>query len=426
MKMADCEEEIMITRINNTFSVCVTLLLMSVFVTTVQAQQTDREISEQFLQEYQEVEMMITDAQTLDDLRATQDRVNELLNNYREYSEIINRRIQPETMGSKFEDLRVKFMAAQSKIRTIQRQDRSISQLRSELMRTRDRMDRYDQHINWLIGRVVELEERALAAEQTGGETVTDAMRERDRFVTEFLTDLLERYDAVDATTQQEMTEIFERLEDSPVDLVRTMLGEHLMYAQQTTDHTPTDLMNMKAQQAHFSNWWNQFGDQLVDTFESENPAQARSEINERLSDWSAAIDGQLWDAISESFSENGFELPTFSSSQEFYSAQENYIRQRTEQAQDRNNEEDLEQFRSYSNFWNQSVKSEWGDALTASAVMSHVQIANIDRMLSEWSLSAAPTQEGNLMTILFFLSLAVNIGLIVVLVRKNNGSDSA
>jgi len=425
MKMADCEEEIMNKKMNHTFSVFITLLLMSVFVTTVEAQQTDREITEQFLQEYQEVELMITDAQTMDDLRATQDRVNELLNDYREHSVVINRRIQPETMGSKFEDLRVKFMAMQSKIRTIQRQDRSISQLRSELMRTRDRMDRYDQHINWLIGRVVELEERALAAEQVGGETVTASLRERDRFVTEFLTDLLERYDAVDATTQQEMTEIFERLDDSPVDLVRTMLGEHLMYAQQA-EHTPTDLMNMKAQQTYFSNWWQQFGDQLINTFEPENPGQARTEINERLTDWNTAIDDQLWGAISDAYSQNGFDLPSFNSSQEFYSAQENYIRERTETARDRNSEEDLEQFRSYSDFWNQSVKSEWGDALTASAVMSHTQIANIDRMLSEWSLEAAPSQEGNLMTILFFLSLAVNIGLIVVLVRRNNGTESA
>lgn len=401
-------------------------LLMSALATTVEAQQSDRESVQQFLEEYQEIEGMINDAETVDDLRTTMDRVNRLLNDYRGHADVINRSIYPETVGSKFEDLRVKFMSMQSKIRTIQRQDRSIDRLRSELTRTRDRLGRYDHHISWLLGRVSELEERALLAEAGTGQELNEALRQRDRFVTEFLTDLLERYDSVDTMTQEEMTEIFERLEDTPVDLLRTIIGEHLMNAQQTTGQTATDLLNMKAQHVYFSNWWDNFGDRLINTFETDEPGQVRNELNEQMSAWSAAIDGRLWDAISETYAENGFNLPSFSSPQEFFNAQQEYISEQTEMARTQNNEENVERFRSYSEFWNQSVKSEWGDALTASAVMSHSQIAGIDRQLVDWSQAAVPAQTGgNLMTILFFISLAVNIGLVVVLVRKNNTHTS-
>lgn len=134
------------------------MTMMSAFIATVEAQQTDREIPQQFLQEYQEIDRMIYDAESLEDLRSTQDRVNRLLNDYRDHTTVINRAIHPETVVGKFEDLRVKFMSMQTKIRTIQRQDRIIDYLRSDLARTRDRLDRYDHHISWLLGRIGELE----------------------------------------------------------------------------------------------------------------------------------------------------------------------------------------------------------------------------------------------------------------------------
>lgn len=134
------------------------MTMMSTIIATVEAQQTDREIPQQFLQEYQEIERMIYDAESLEDLRSTQDRVNRLLNDYRDHTTVINRAIHPETVVEKIEDLRGKFMSMQTKIRTIQRQDRIIDHLRSDLARTRDRLDRYDHHISWLLGRIGELE----------------------------------------------------------------------------------------------------------------------------------------------------------------------------------------------------------------------------------------------------------------------------
>jgi len=410
-------------RIGKSITIFIALMMTSAFIVTVEAQ-TDREIPQQFHEEYQEIERMINEAESLDDLRATQDRVNQLLNDYRDHTAVINRAIHPETVGGRFEELRVKFMAMQSKIRTIQQQDRSLDRLRSELSQTRSRLDQSDDHVAWLLSRVNELEQRVLTAEEGTGEELSAALRERDRFVTELLTDLLERYESVDASAQQEMTAIFERLDDSPVDLLRTILGEHLMYAQQATGLTTTNLLNMKAQHTYFNDWWQRFGSSLTQTFEPGNAAQAQSEISERVSSWSAAIDQQLWSSISDAYAQQGFDLPSFGSSQEFYDAQASYIRDQAETARGQNNEEDLEHFRSYSDFWNQSVKSEWGEALTASAVLSHSQIANIDRLLADWSQAAVPARTGNLMTILFLISLAVNIGLIVALFRRDSTRD--
>jgi uncharacterized coiled-coil protein SlyX len=408
------------TMINKTLTIFFTLLLMGTLVATVDAQETDFEIQEQFNEDYQQIVRMIDRAETLGDLQSAQDRVNQLLSDFRQHREVVNRGIYPETISERIEGLREKFMPRLAKIRTIERQDRSITRLRSELTRTRDRMDRYDLHISWLLERVVELEGRALSAEADAA-SLNEAVRQRDRFVTEFLTDLLERFEAVDAATRQEMTEIFERLEDSPIDLLQNLLGEHLAYAQDTAGLTPTDLLNMKAQHTFFNNWWEQFGERFVNTFEPQQPGEVYSELNSRMSDWQSAVDGQLWGAISDTYAQHGFELSSFNSASEYNSALQSFISEQTEIARERGGGENIERFREFSDFWNESVKSEWGDALTASDVMSHSQIAAIDRQLIDWSQATAPERRtGNLMLVLFLISLAVNIGLVVALVRQN------
>lgn len=409
------------TMINKTITTFFSLLLMVTLAATVDAQETDYEIQEQFKEDYQQIVRMIDRAESVDELRSAQDRINQLLSDYREHREVVNRGIHPETMSDRVEELREKFMPRLAKIRTIERQDRSIDRLRSELTRTRDRMDRYDHHVSWILERVVELEGRALSAEASAA-GLNDAVRERDRFVTEFLTDLLERFEAVDAATRQEMTEIFERLEDSPIDLLQNLLGEHLAYAQDTAGLTPTDLLNMKAQHVFFNDWWEQFGERFVNTFEPQQPGEVYSELNSRMSDWQSAVDGQLWGAIADTYAEQGYELPSFSNANEYNNALQSFISEQTEIARERGGGENNERFREFSDFWNESVKSEWGDALTASAVMSHSQIAAVDRQLIDWSQATAPERTGgNLMLVLFLISLAVNIGLVVALVRQNN-----
>ncbi len=409
----------MYTMINKTITLFITLLLMGTLAATVDAQETDFEIQEQFNEDYQQIVRMIDRAETLDELQAAQDRVNQLLSDYRQHREVVNSGIYPETINDRVEELREKFIPRLAKIRTIERQNRSIDRLRSELTRTRDRMDRYDHHVSWILERVVELEGRALSAE-AGTASLNEAVRERDRFVTEFLTDLLERFESVDAATRQEMTEIFERLEDSPIELLHNLLGEHLAYARDTAGLNPTDLLNMKAQHEFFNDWWEQFGERFVNTFEPQQPGEVYSELNSRMSDWQSAIDGQLWGAISDTYAQHGFELPSFGSAAEYNSALQSFVSEQTEMARERGGGENTERFREFSDFWNESIKSEWGDALTASAVMSHSQIAAIDRQLIDWSQATAPERTGNLMLVLFLISLAVNIGLIVALVRQN------
>jgi hypothetical protein len=81
------------------------------------------------------------------------------------------------------------------------------------------------------------------------------------------------------------------------------------------------------------------------------------------------------------------------------------------------NSEEDYEDFRNFSNYWNETVKANWGEMLTEGGVLNHSQIAAIDIKLNSWSEAAQPTS--NLMFILFLVSLAVIIGLVVLLITR-------
>jgi len=139
--------------------------------------------------------------------------------------------------------------------------------------------------------------------------------------------------------------------------------------------------------------------------------------VDDLLAAWLASIDNQIWEAISSAFSEEEIELQSFSSPQEFNEALHSYVDAAYEMSLERNTEEDYEMYMNFRDFWNNTVKASWGDALVEGNIISNSEIAAIDLKLSDWSESSPPTS--NLMFILFLVSLAVIIGLVVLLLTR-------
>jgi uncharacterized coiled-coil protein SlyX len=392
------------------------MMLIAVSYSTVEAQQSDYEIQQEFRAEHSQLADWIDNAVSTDDLEEISDRIDQLESDYSGYSDIINAAIYPDSYQSRIEDLRSRYGAAQQNIATIEELNERVESLSSDLEGFRGQLAEMDERAESL--------QREIRDSQANERRLSNLVRqyrenveERDRFVGEFLEDLLSRYESVDASTAAEIADAAERLDDNPVDLVRTILGEYVNYANQQTDLSAPEYLSMKAQHTYFSNLWDDIGERLTAIFDAEEPVQAYQEVRDLLANWNSAIDNRLWGAISNAFAQNDINLDNFSNANAFYNALESYVNDATQTSRDQNTEEDLERFRNFSNFWNNTVKANWGETLMASEVLTYSQLASIDSQLDEWNQAAIPTS--NLMLILFLISVAVIIGLVVALVRK-------
>ena len=177
------------------------------------------------------------------------------------------------------------------------------------------------------------------------------------------------------------------------------------------------DYVRMRAQHAYFAEVWENIGERMANTYASESPVQARQEVTDLLSTWEASINNKLWNALSTAFNQNGIELQSFSGSDDFAIALNAYVDSEIETAIAENDQANYDSYMNFSDFWNSRVKGDWGVLIVNGNVLSQTQIAEIDVKLGDWARNAEPVS--NLMFILFLISLAVIIGLIVLLVTK-------
>lgn len=393
------------------------LLLITVSYSTVEAQQSDYDIIQEFRSEYSQIVNWIDNAVSSSDLEEISDHIDELEDEFSEHSGIINSAIYPDTYDSRIDDLRARYSAAQQNVATIEELNAMVEELRGEVDGFRTNLAEMDERSEQLQREIrdAQANERRLSSLV---QQYRENLEERDRFVGQFLEDLLNRYESVDGATSTEISEAIERLDENPVDILKTILGEYVNYANQATDLNAHDYLRMRAQHAYFSSLWDDLGERLTQVFAADEPVQTHQEVSDLLSNWNSAIDNRIWGALSNAFAQNDINLDNFTSADAFYNSLDSYVSSATEVSMDQNTEEDEQRFRNFSNYWNNTVKAEWGESLMASEVLTYQQLANIDRQLDEWHAAAIPTS--NLMLILFLVSIAVIIGLVVALVRKN------
>lgn len=396
------------------------VLLLVAGSTTVTAQQSDYNIVQDFRTDYKELVQRVDNAVASDELADIEAEIDALEADNDAYSSLISSALYPESFRGMISDLRARYAAAENNISVIESLNERIADLEAEMQELRDRLAEMDEDSQALAQRL----ERAAANERRLSNLVRQYrqnLENRDAFVSELLEDLLKRYQTMDAQTQEEIAAAAERLDDNPLALLRTILAEYINLADRETGLESEDYLRMRAQHGYFKEVWDNVGERMVNTYASDEPVQAKQEIDDHLSAWLASVDNKLWNSLSTSFNQNGIQLPTFTSADAFNNALNSYVDEALALAREQNSEEDLEAYEAFSNYWNNTVKAQWGDFLVAGKVLSQADIATIDVKLGGWSQAATPTS--NLMFILFLISLAVIIGLIVLLVTKKGDS---
>jgi len=391
-------------------------LIMILAGTTAFAQQSDYRIQQDFRAEYNDIAETIDNAVSSDDVSAITEEIDQLEADYSGYSELLNAALYPETFQERISDLRERLEGTQSNIVVVEELNERIAQLQSEMEDLRNQVTQMDEQASALRQRI----DRSAANERRLSALVTQYRQNieaRDAFVTEFLEDLLSRYQSMDAQTQSDIAEASENMDDNPLSIIQTILSEYINQADMESNLEAPDYVRMRAQHAYFADVWEDIGERMANTYASESPVQARQEITDLLSTWEASINNKLWNALSTAFNQNGIELQSFSNGDDFAVALNAYVDNAIETAVAENEQANYDSYENFSDFWNSRVKGDWGELLVNGNVLSQTQIAEIDVKLGDWARNAEP--ESNLMFILFLISLAVILGLIVLLVTK-------
>ncbi len=399
-----------------TFSTIVALL----FVTsaTLYAQQSDYQIQQDFRANHAELTERINAATSTDELSDISIDIDALEADYSEYSSLINAAVYPDTFSGMVRDLRNRYNATSVNLTALEQANERIDDLMAQVDDFRNRLAEMDEEIADLKQQI----DRSSANERRQAALIRQYrqnVEQRDTFVTDVLEQLMSRYQEVDSATQDEIAAALERMSDNPIELLKTIIAEYTNMADQDSGLETPDFVRMRAQHGYFSDVWNRIGDRLANTFAPDNPVQARQEVTDMLAAWLASIDNKLWNALTTSFNQNGIELPPFTSASTFNNALNQYVDNAIEVSRESNSEEDYQVYRNFANYWNNTVKAQWGELLVNGGILSTSDMAAIDVKLNEWGENATPTS--NLMFILFLISLAVIIGLVVLLVTKKS-----
>ncbi|TVQ03890.1 MAG: hypothetical protein EA359_08150 [Balneolaceae bacterium] len=380
------------------------------------AQQSDYQIQQDFRAELSELLNRVELAVTAEELEEVSSEIDALQSEYSEHSEIINNALYPESFESTISSLREIRSTAYNNLSVIEQLNEQIDGLSAEMDEFRNRLTQMTQQTTSLQQQI----ERAEANERRQASLIRQYrqnIEQRDSFVSDFMQELLSKYHRMDASTQQEIAESVDRLDQNPLDMIRTIITEYIQIADQSPGLQTPDYVAMRAQHGYFMEVWNQIGERLTNTFAPDRPVQTRQEISDLLAAWLASVDNKLWDSMTTAFNQNGINLQPFITPDDFYTALNTFVDRAYEISLQSNNEADYEVFRNFRDFWNNTVKASWGEALITGNILTQAQIAAIDIKISDWGEAAQPTS--NLMFILLLISIAVIILLVVLLIVR-------
>jgi uncharacterized coiled-coil protein SlyX len=382
----------------------------------VYAQQSDHEIQKNFRAQYNDITVKIDNAVSSADLTTINSEIESLAAEYAGYSELIDSAIYPETYEGRMSDLRARFATTQQNVAMIEQLNERVRELSEEMDRFRSQLNNMDRRTDSLqtVIRQSNASERRLANQIR---QYRESLDQRDKLVAEFLESLLNKYGSMDSGAALELSDAASRMDDDPLGIVKTIIGEYINHANQATGLSASDYLSMKAQHAYFSDVWGNIGQRLAEVFASDRPVQAQQEVSDLLATWNSSVESKLWPSLTAAFGQNGVTLQNFTDKDSFFRSLNMYVESATDESLRSNSEEDLTRFRAFSSYWNNTVKTNWGEYLLNGNVLTYQQIASIDLKLEGWNEAAVPTS--NLMLILFLVAIAVIIGLIVMLARK-------
>lgn len=404
-----------------TASVTALLLLLLSMGFSAQAQQnrSDYETYENFRSGYSALEAEIERLEGPGEADSLLGRISALEEDYAPEEEMLDRALYPQSFRSMMAELRKRARETGNKLKRIASLREQVSQLDERLTAYNSQLEHLNSQADSLRGamRKTAVEKREL--EQLSSEYRKN-IEQRDQFIMSVVDSLLLAYEDLGPRGEEEIR----RAEGGDIqrsanalDLVRRIALQNAEFLTGSAKLKVEDYLRMKRVQGEFQEMWTRLDDELLRLYgEDDNSAR---QINRSLEEWKNRLDTQMWLAINREFRSRNIPMAEVNSSGELFEELNAYLSESLKRAEKNSSDSLREAYRNFNRFWSNEVQARWSKYMPDAGVLSHGQMAALDRNLDDWAVRSQP--ESNLYAYLFGASMFLWLITGLLLVRRNS-----
>jgi len=390
----------------------------------LQAQQvqSDYEIQKNFTEEVSAIQSSLDTLGSVNAAGQVIDRIKELESEYSDHEELLNIALYPATFEDRLEELKRRTVAVRQRLVTIEGQSDMLGQLNRQLASYSGRLDSLNSRTDSLRNAIASStkNERGLSNRLR---SYRESLEQRDRLVLSIIDSVLIAYEDMEIESMGDLENAREQSRidagGSPLKLFRSIAAENVQFIDSTRALSTGDYLRMNVVHHEFKSMWDKMGDRLVDVYGDDENEQIRGTIENLISEWDKKVSASLWDSMNRSFDETGIDMGEFSDSETFYAALNEYLDLQIEQSKESTFEDTWKRYQTFTNFWNNQVKTRWTMYMTSSDLLTEEQIAAIDQKMSRWTVEAEPAS--NMLAFLLGFSLLAVLVLGGILYREKS-----
>lgn len=391
------------------FSAGIVLLLSA--ASTGLAQQSDYEIYRSFQESHAEMERELDRIGRSAEADTLMKQIRQLELEYEEHRELLDQALWPDSYYDRINSLKQQTIALRDRLIRLEILDERVEELDRQITSYETRLRRYDRRTDSLLAVI---RSSAGREEELSGmvEEYREELEQRDRFILGMIDSLVTTYRAADLQMPHDLARGQQQIdlgeEQDAIALIEYVAGENSDYLESTVALSAKDYLRMKTIQVEFSDMWNRMGDDLISLYASRYPAGIRTYMDEVLDRWDRRITNQMWIALNDAIQNHQLPVGEVNTREDLFEELNGYVERSIEQSRAGGSRDQYEQYQRFNEFWNERVKMQWAEYSDQAQVLSHRQIATVDRNMEEWQELARP--KSNLMAYLFGIGIVLFI----------------
>lgn len=255
-----------------------------------------------------------------------------------------------------------------------------------------------------------------------------ERLEKRDELILTFIDSMVVTYQDMDLEALEELEDYDgkQRIKSNDaLKLVHDITEENLQILQRNSaDLQLKDYMRMAEVNYQFEQMWQKLGDKIREVYDGNNAEMLANNTGRNIEQWNTQLNNHTLKALNEHFAQNGIEVNSFESSDQFRASLNNYLDRKIKQSKEDRSEANYEDLQQFKEFWN-PVQIEWTKSLTYADILSKDEMATLNQKVDTWTQEAQP-RSNNILVYLLGGSVLLAVALGVMLIREKKNQRSA
>ena len=399
-----------------------TFILLIITVFNNSFAQSDYQIVQNFKNRQQKIEQSIKDASSAEQLKSIQSQIDQLKSDFSANKTLLDKSLYPDNFDASIAKLNnaLKVRTGDfSQITTLQVQ---VSSLKAQV-------DSLNSQNAQLLSQIEDLKAqhtRDVARLEKMIRELRYSLYKRDKLVMTMLDSLMPPSYNGGTLSSSDKENIYSKAKKNDViSNIKRSINDNIQFLGATT-LSPADLSSITNQEQAFEKMWKNAGSQIIDIYSSKKESTANLQnIDSSFSVWRNSIANNAWNAVRQSFSEHGINLPKFSDGNQFVEAVSSYIDDAIKNINTDKNAAKITYSVFVDTVWTNNVKSVWIPYLISSNQFTYSQQNIIESKIIQWKNALAPSGLPWLyIVIIVVLVIIILILLQSIIFKKNKAGE--